>query len=284
MAAAPSISPLDASLQKILGQTPVSKATGTQVPVQYDPNATFRPSGDVINLSSVPGTGVTTPEQWTHEIQLENLRREALQTEFEQRTKTEEAARAAAQLELQKSEEARRAMEAQQQFGLAQAGETRQATTAAQQYGLSQAEAARQAQTTAAQLASTRQQMDIARAVEQRAADEQRLKYGGLTADQMLASQRFASERRAATGGAAVGSPLDTAYMRTVMPSYVGHPNVAGISGYNDAYGRPTNPQSWQYTSPAIMQGPGYSVPATGYSAPRTSQEYMQAVQRQQAH
>lgn len=284
MAAAPSISPLDASLQKILGQTPASKTTGTQTPVQYDPNATFRPTGDVINLSSVPGTGATTPEQWTHEIQLENLRREALQTEFEQRQKTEEAARAAAQLQLQQSEEARRATEAQQQFGLAQAGETRQATTAAQQYGLSQAEAARQAQTTAAQLASSRQQMDIARAQEQRAADENRLKYSGISADQWLAMQRAQNQRSLATNNAPVGTALDTAYMRTVYPGYVGPPNVAGISGYNDAYGRPTNPTSWQYTNPAIMQGPGYTVPAAGYRAPTTGAEYMQAVQRQQAH
>jgi hypothetical protein len=143
--------------------------------VGYDPAATFRPEGDILNIvPGEPGTGLTGYETKQTGFKEEELRREALQQEFENRMKAEETARLAAQLEMQQSEEARKAalapagltaaelanQQARQAMGYARAGEARTAAEAAQR------------------LRSGSQAMALAQSEETRKAMEAFTKYG----------------------------------------------------------------------------------------------------------
>lgn len=80
-----SINPLEESLQKLTGDA-LSKTTGTSMPISYDDtSAGFRdPQGDVISITSSPGSGASQAETWKHELDLEALRREQLTFEYNQ--------------------------------------------------------------------------------------------------------------------------------------------------------------------------------------------------------
>ena len=157
--------PLAESLARIMGKDPMSTTTGTASPISYDPEQSFRaPQADVINISGDPGTGATTSETWSHDIALENLKREQLQFEYEQsqaaianELRAQESARAEAQLGLTKAEAARAA-------GLYP---TQKAT-------------AEQA------LASAKQDAALKAAAEQRAALDSYIKYGGMTTPEQI--------------------------------------------------------------------------------------------------
>jgi hypothetical protein len=129
---APSTSPLDQSLDRLMGKKKTKGSLVGYAPAEF-PSPDFRPGQDTINVAGTPATGATTAESWSHDIALENLRRQALETEYTQRTAAQEFAykqqqaalenaRQQSQLGISKSAEAR----AQQQYGL-QSAETQQA-------------------------------------------------------------------------------------------------------------------------------------------------------------
>jgi hypothetical protein len=105
--------PLDDSLKKFLGakkKTPTNPAAPIDdTPIGYDPNASFRPTGDQLTINAIPGTGATTAESWSHDIALENQKQQALEFEFQQRQAAEENARQQAQLAMSKAEASRQA-------------------------------------------------------------------------------------------------------------------------------------------------------------------------------
>lgn len=133
-------SPIDEALAKLMGtKGPLSKTTGTN-PIGYDPTQTFRPEGDTLNISNLGGSGVSTPEQWTHEIQLANLAQQSAQQEYQKQAAAQEFAyktaqdiianqRAAQQLGIQQAEASRAKALAPAQLQAAQLGneQTRQA-------------------------------------------------------------------------------------------------------------------------------------------------------------
>jgi hypothetical protein len=86
--AAPSTvaNPLQQSLARIAGEDPLSQSAGTSSLISYDDtSAGFRnPQGDVISITSSPGTGATTAETWSHEVALENLKREQMEFQYTQ--------------------------------------------------------------------------------------------------------------------------------------------------------------------------------------------------------
>jgi hypothetical protein len=106
--------PLQNSLARITGQDPLSQSAGTSSLISYDDtSAGFRnPQGDVISIKSSPGTGASTAETWSHEVALENLKRDQL--EFQYTQQQNEIANALRQAENLRSIEASK--RAQQEF------------------------------------------------------------------------------------------------------------------------------------------------------------------------
>lgn len=96
-------------------------------------------------MSGDPATGATTAESWSHDIALENLRRQALETEYTQGQAAQEFAYKQQQAALENARQ-------EAQLGISKAAEAR----AAQQYGL--------------QAKETQQAMAIKQAAEQREA------------------------------------------------------------------------------------------------------------------
>ena len=166
---APSTSPLDQSLDRLLGKKKTKGSSVSYAPSEF-PVPDFRPGQDTINVSGVPATGATTAESWSHDIALENLRRQALETEYTQRTAAQEFAykqqqaalenaRQAAQLQLSQAQGASQMAQTAAQMGIARSGEAR----AQQQFGL-------QAQQMGLQAQETQQAMALKQAAEAREA------------------------------------------------------------------------------------------------------------------
>src|SRR5580765_3769202 len=165
--------PLITSLAKIAGKSPLSKAAETSTGViGYDPEQAFRPTGDTISIAASPGTGASTAETWSHDIALENLKREQLQFEYQQ-----------------------------QQNALANTLKQQEAERAAQQQafsqGLSSAEAARAAALAPLQIAQAQQSLAVGKqdaaikAMQAKTAEQDAwIKSGGMTLDQMKQAQR----------------------------------------------------------------------------------------------
>ena len=118
--AAPSTAPtpLDESLTKFLGGSGASKLSpnqvtyGSTVPssnIGYDPNNQFRPQGDILTINAEPGTGASTAETWSHELELERQKQDALEFEFQQQQEADRLAQEAAELAITQAEEARQA-------------------------------------------------------------------------------------------------------------------------------------------------------------------------------
>lgn len=187
-AAAASISPIDESLKKILGEN--SETTGTQTPLNYDATTAFRPiGGDVINISGAPGTGVSVADQWSQKQQ---------QLEFEYQKQKGADAQALALLESGR---------AAAQLGLQKTADLRSAAAAAQQ--LAQGKQS---------MAATTQQMALAQAAEQRAAEKVLNDYadahGGLSRSQVTsqnAAAVAANQRQNAWLNGAALSPASAA-------------------------------------------------------------------------
>jgi hypothetical protein len=257
---APSTSPIDEALAKLMGtKGPLSKTAGSN-PIGYDPSQTFRPTGDTLNISNLGGSGVSTPEQWTHEIQLANLAQQSAQQEY-----TKQAAA--------------------QEFAYKTAQDILANQRASQQLGMQRAEAGRAAalapaQLQAAQLANrqTQQAMGLARAAEQRAALDSYIKAGGYTLPQLEGIKQGLSTQTTFMRGYPVNSPgaldqLSRYYATGQNPavSYIpqrstqqldwaGQPVNRGLAYGENYYGAPgANPGNAYYYNPAAypVQGGG---------------------------
>jgi hypothetical protein len=76
------INPLAEGLARVTGGDPLSTSTGTEMPIGYE---NFTPvGGDVVNITSSPGSGATQAETWAHDIALQNLQRQQLQFAYQQ--------------------------------------------------------------------------------------------------------------------------------------------------------------------------------------------------------
>lgn len=116
MAVSTAPTPLDESLTKFLGGSGASALSpnqvtyGSTVPsseIGYDPNNQFRPQGDILTINAEPGTGASTAETWSHELELERQKQDALEFEFQQQQEANRQAEEAAALEIARAEEAR---------------------------------------------------------------------------------------------------------------------------------------------------------------------------------
>jgi hypothetical protein len=104
--------PIKAAMEQVVGN-PLSATAGTTPPISYDDLSGFRsPQQDVISIQSSPGTGASTAETWSHEVALENLKRDQL--EFQYTQQQNEIANALRQAENLRSIEASK--RAQQEF------------------------------------------------------------------------------------------------------------------------------------------------------------------------
>jgi hypothetical protein len=86
MAAAAPIeqNPIKAAMEQVVGD-PLSTTAGTTTPISYDDLSGFRsPQQDAISITSSPGTGASTSETWSHEVALENLKRDQLEFQYTQ--------------------------------------------------------------------------------------------------------------------------------------------------------------------------------------------------------
>ena len=72
-------------MAQVVGQNPLSSATGTSSPISYDDLSGFRsPEQDVISITSSPGSGASTAETWSHEADLERLKQAQLEFQYSQ--------------------------------------------------------------------------------------------------------------------------------------------------------------------------------------------------------
>lgn len=243
-------STLARSLAKITG-SPLSRSAGTSTGViGYDPSQTFRPTGDVINISAAPGTGASTPETWAHEISLENLKREQLQFEFTQQQ--------AALSQAMKEAEAARSAQAQafsQGITSAQAG--REAATAAQQAALAPYQL-KQAQQS---LSNAQYDTALKKAQAEAAQAQSFTQLGGMTLPQLKTVIYNTGRLADFAQGAPVGSP--------------------GLNEQFAAYARsPQYNQTTQQFNPTY--GTWSTVPVTQYYKPPTGNVAFNAISRGQ--
>jgi hypothetical protein len=217
-------------MKKVVGDIPSEGLIG------YDPGSTFRPTGDILNISATPGSGATTAEEWKHQTDLAAQQQKALEFEWQQRMQADESARAAAALAIQQAEEGRNAalgaskqeaarlanLATAQQTGIAGTAEQRAAAQSALEMKYAGTGEARTAAEAVQKAQMNTQTMALQRAEEQRkAVEEQRkatdykLAHWGLPPDQAGDVYRNLALRNMGTGDALIGSTADKMYTAT---------------------------------------------------------------------
>lgn len=223
---APSTSPLDQSLDRLMGKKKTKGSLVGYAPAEF-PSPDFRPGQDTISVAGTPATGATTAESWSHDIALENLRRQALETEYTQRTAAQEFAYKQQQAALENARQ-------QAQLGISQSAEAR----AAQLGGL--------------QAQETQQAMALKQAAESRQQMEDLYKYGGVRtpADVQRMYQANADYERF-RAGASISPETQRQYK-----AYLAASPVVNYTGVGPAYGRPSSEPVWNANAQQWMTAP----------------------------
>jgi hypothetical protein len=223
-------SPIDEALAKLMGtKGPLSKTAGTN-PIGYDPNQTFRPTGDTLNISNLGGSGVSTPEEWTHEIQLANLAQQSAQQEYTKQAAAREFAYKAAQDVLANQRSAA-------QLGMQQAEAQR-----ARALGPAQLQAAQLGnEQTRQAMAVQAQQLAIQQAAENRQQMEMMAKYGGIkNASDLAKMYQSNADYERFRAGAYISPDTERQYK-----AYLASTPVVNYTGVGPGYGRPPTEPVW---------------------------------------